>query len=296
MKPFAGVSKPLLAATVKDPSKLRFPLLASPKLDGVRALVIDGEVYSRSFKLIPNLHVQKLFGKPQYNGFDGELIIGSPHAQDVFHKTMSGVMSVDGEPDAKFHVFDDFLFLGVFQQRLESVSKRSRGIGDIFPVGHWSMSSQEDIDTFEQTVLAQGYEGVMLRDPLGHYKEGRSTEKEQILLKVKRFVDAEAVIVGFTEAMHNTNEAQVNELGTKERSHKKEGMVGKNMLGSIKVVTKEGVDFEIGTGFTEAQRIEFWKDRKNLLGKLVKYRSQEIGVKDRPRFPVFHGFRDKIDL
>ena len=68
------------------------------------------------------------------------------------------------------------------------------------------------------------------------------------------------------------------------------------MLGSIKVVTKEGVDFEIGTGFTEAQRIEFWKDRKNLLGKLVKYRSQEIGVKDRPRFPVFHGFRDKIDL
>lgn len=288
--------KPLLAATVKNFEGLRYPLFASPKLDGVRALVIDGIVVSRNLKPIPNLHVQKIFGKSQFNGLDGELIVGSTMDNSTFTNTSSGVMSVDGEPDVKFHVFDDFMYLGVFQTRLDSAIKRTRSCDQVVIVPHVMLSSHADLQEFESVSLANGYEGVMLRDPLGHYKEGRSTEKEGILMKVKRFTDGEAKIVGFNEAMHNTNEAKLNELGTKERSHKKEGLIGKGMLGALMVVTEEGVNFEIGTGFTEAQRIEFWKTRKSLLGKIVKYKSQEVGVKIRPRFPVFHGFRDPIDL
>ena len=288
--------KPLLAATVKNFEGLRYPLMASPKLDGVRALVINGVVVSRSLKPIPNLHVQKLFGKPEFNGLDGELIVGSVMDNSTFTNTTSGVMSIDDEPDVRFHVFDDFMYLGVFQVRLESAIKRTRSCDRIVIVPHVRISSHGDLEEFESASLNNGYEGVMLRDPMGFYKEGRSTEREGILMKVKRFTDGEAKIVGFNEAMHNTNEAKLNELGTKERSHKKEGMVGKNMLGALMVMTEDGVNFEIGTGFTEAQRIEFWKNRKSLLGKIVKYKSQEVGVKVRPRFPVFHGFRDVIDL
>jgi DNA ligase-1 len=36
--------------------------------------------------------------------------------------------------------------------------------------------------------------------------------------------------------------------------------------------------------------------RKKLLGKIVKYKYQEIGVLEKPRFPVFLGFRDKEDM
>jgi DNA ligase-1 len=68
-------------------------------------------------------------------------------------------------------------------------------------------------------------------------------------------------------------------------------------LGSLLVRDlKSKVEFEIGTGFTEQQRVELWLDRMNLRGKLVKYKSQPVGVKDKPRFPVFLGWRDRRDL
>ena len=75
--------KPLLACEV-DIDKVDFPIYVSTKFDGVRALVKDCVVYSRSLKPIRNQHVQRLFGKPEYEGFDGELIVGDIYAKDVF--------------------------------------------------------------------------------------------------------------------------------------------------------------------------------------------------------------------
>ncbi|MGK3946251.1 hypothetical protein ABK046_48855, partial [Streptomyces caeruleatus] len=65
------IFKPLLA-TDYDPDKQRYPCVASPKLDGVRGIVRDGIVYSRSNKPIPNRNVQEKFGRLE--NFDGELI------------------------------------------------------------------------------------------------------------------------------------------------------------------------------------------------------------------------------
>ena len=50
--------------------------------------------------------------------------------------------------------------------------------------------------------------------------------REGYLLKVKRFVDGEALVIGVTEPMHNANEAKTNELGRTARSHKKAGHGG----------------------------------------------------------------------
>ena len=97
--------KPLLSCEVPL-DMVNFPIYVSTKFDGIRALVIDGVVYSRSLKPIRNKHVQQLFGKEEYNGFDGELIVGDIYAKDVFQKTTSGVMSEDGNPDVTFYVFD----------------------------------------------------------------------------------------------------------------------------------------------------------------------------------------------
>jgi DNA ligase-1 len=96
--------KPMLAGKAEDVSKVKFPTLVSPKLDGIRALVIDGVVVSRNLKPIPNRYVQKLFS--MYEGYDGELIVGSVNGPNVFRETTSGVMSEDGTPDVKFMVFD----------------------------------------------------------------------------------------------------------------------------------------------------------------------------------------------
>jgi DNA ligase-1 len=293
--------KPMLAATVKDVGQLKFPLLASPKIDGVRAIVINGMVMSRSLKPIPNMHVQFIFGRSEYNGLDGELVVGPPNAKDVYNKTVSGVMAQEGKPDIHFLVFDDCSVDDSFQNRL--VSARLR-IGDGLSRGSICRSlpqrtvhSHEDVLELETKWLAEGYEGVMLRHPHGPYKHGRSTMREGWLMKLKRFTDGEATVVGFTQAMHNSNDAEVSELGGKVRSSKKAGMVPVEKLGSLVVKdVVSGIEFEIGTGYNDETRVKLWKHRAGLVGNLVKYKHQEVGAVVKPRFPVFIGFRSHIDL
>lgn len=287
--------KPMLAAPAPD--RLVFPALASPKLDGVRCLVLHGVAVGRSLKAIPNKHVQKLFGRPEFEGLDGELIVGDPTAPNAFNVTSSGVMSVDGEPDVKFYVFDDFHETGGFQRRLHTAHRRIKKHQRCVAVPHVPVNDDAELAEFEQKMLGFGYEGVMLRHFSGPYKHGRSTAREGYLLKLKRFEDGEAAIAGFAELMHNGNEAKTNELGQKERSSHKAGKVGMNCLGAITVQDlKTGIEFDIGTGFTQADREKLWAVRKDLVGAVVKYKSQPTGAKDKPRFPVFLGFRDAVDM
>src|SRR3972149_596598 len=105
-----------------------FPMLLSPKLDGIRCLVIDGVAVGRSLKPIPNKYVQLLFGRREFNGLDGELIVDSPIAKEVFQVTSSGVMSIEGQPKVKFYVFDDFSHEAGFAKRLAYLSFWTSGI------------------------------------------------------------------------------------------------------------------------------------------------------------------------
>jgi DNA ligase-1 len=206
-------------------------------------------------------------------------------------------MSVDGEPDVTFHVFDDCHESGGFERRLHTATRRTKGQRAVVAVKHQVVEEEVDLLNYEEDYLEQGYEGVMLRHPDGPYKHGRSTLKESWLLKLKRFSDSEAGVVGFQELMHNANEAKENELGKKERSHHKAGLVGRGVLGAFTVQDlKTGVEFDIGTGFTQADREIYWAMRKDLVGAIVKYKFFPTGSKEKPRFPVFTGFRDKIDL
>lgn len=294
--------KPMLAAATTG-EDLNYPVLASPKLDGIRCLIVDGIAVSRSLKPIPNEHVQRLFGHEMYNGLDGELIVGGMTAKNVFNSTTSGVMSKNGTPDVKFYVFDDLSEPSLpFKQRLiNAVNRISHSKGKYHeyfaPVGHVIIDDHEKLDESENNALRMGYEGLMIRDPMGEYKFGRSTLKQGWLLKLKRFEDSEAEIIGYQQLMHNTNEAKQNELGYQERSSKKEGKEPKPMIGAIKVRDiHTGVEFDIGTGFDRKQRRKLWRGREFLFGKIVKYKFQPTGVKDKPRFPVFLGFRSKEDM
>ncbi len=208
--------KPMLAAPV-DLKILRYPVYASPKLDGIRALIINGVVVGRSLKPIPNKHVQSLFGKSEYEGLDGELIFGPPTAPDVFNKTSSAVMTIEGTLPVKFYTFD---YIGTplfeYSERLKVVQTVENE--HVFPVKHSLCFTEEDLLIIEQRRLDEGYEGLILRSMTGAYKYGRSTAREQGMLKMKRFTDDEAVIIGFEELMHNANEAKINELGHTERS------------------------------------------------------------------------------
>lgn len=297
--------KPLLAASLSDEEipNLPYPMYLSAKLDGIRAIIRDGVVYSRNLKRIPNEYVQLLFGQTKYDGFDGELIVGPSNAKNVYNVTVSGVMSEDGEPDVRFWVFDDATESHsdeLYDHRLNRIQRR---LVNAVPSDRIHLMPQnivhdpETLLRFEHALVSDGYEGVMVRSTTGKYKHGRSTNREQNIFKLKRFSDSEAEIIGFEELFKNMNDQQVNELGNSFRSSHKDNMMAMDTLGALVVRDiKTGVEFNIGSGYTQEVRDQIWANRDAYLGKLAKYKHFEVGVKDKPRFPVFIGMRSEIDV
>ncbi len=286
--------KPMLAAKY-DPDKQRFPALASVKIDGIRCLIKDGQALSRKLKLIPNKFVQAwVYDNPELEGMDGELMIGDMTDDDAFRRTTSGVMSMDGEPDFTFHAFDMWNKSEVsFVQRLGILSRRARHVEDrLMLVPQQVVHNNEEVAAYLASCEKLGHEGIMLREPDSLYKFGRSTPNTQELVKVKSFEDAEAVVIGYEEEMHNANEATVSELGKTKRSSHKANLHGKGTLGALHCrMVGKNVEFSIGTGFNQDQRERYWRNRENLIGEIVKYRYFAGGMKDKPRFPTFVGFR-----
>lgn len=285
--------KPMLSATVEDIRALNYPLLASPKLDGIRAVVLNGQLVSRNLKPIRNAHVYSKFSHISMDGLDGELIDG-PHDSTVFRRTTSAVSRALGTPESvKFWVFDVFMPTATFAERQAYLQDRQWPAG-VKLVPHVWVHHAHELAMYEEKCLYDGYEGVMLRSPTGPYKQGRSTLNEAYLMKLKQFEDAEAEVIGKEERMHNGNTATTNALGHTERSSHKENMVGRGDLGALVVRgingKYAGVEFTVGSGFDDAERANLWP--LDLNGRTIKYKFFPMGSKDKPRFPTFLGFRE----
>lgn len=297
-KPF----KPLLADDFVE-SALRFPGLLSVKLDGIRAINHNGVMMSRSMKPIPNPAIQEKFAG--CTNLDGELIYGDPTSPTCYRDTNSVVMSKSGKSadGVKFYIFDHIEHLNApYRQRLAHTKHAFFGddVGsDVVLLDQHLVENLNELTALETQWLQEGFEGAMFRCPNAPYKQGRSTVREGYILKIKRFVDGEAVIEGFVEQVENTNEKTVNELGHSSRSSHQSGMVGKGTLGAFMVRDIEsGILFSCGTGLglTAELRQQIWNDRDAYLGKTIVYKSFMVGVKDRPRFPIWKGFRSAEDM
>lgn len=127
---------------------------------------------------------------------------------------------------------------------------------------------RERLLKYSRDFVMQGFEGAMLRRATVEVKLKRSRD----LLKVKTFHDDEAELVGLA------------------------GGTGKydGVLGALICKTKDGKQFEIGSGFTDDQRRTYWRNRAEL-PKLVSFKYQELTDDGKPRFPVFKGFRHEAD-
>jgi len=162
---------------------------------------------------------------------------------------------------------------------------------------HFQIMSAAHLTEFLEEYLPADAEGAVTRDPRGAYKFGRATEKQQWMLKIKPFMDAEAVVIGVEELMHNENEAETSQLGLQKRSSHKDGKVPSGKLGALicrrydMFGTYSKDYFKIGTGFDDATRRLLWAQRDELFGRIVKYKSMQHGWLGAPRHPVFLGFR-----
>lgn len=317
----SDILKPILAGTVHeaDFDRLEWPMLASPKIDGIRCIVhpLLGPV-TRSFKPVANAHIRlTLANVVSRMSLDGELVgIDANGKLEDFNTTQSKVMTHGGQPTFVYRVFDCFVTAGEpFEMRYCDMLEAVKSIGSplVEPIYHELVHSDEAFREYASACTEAGYEGAMLRHLQGHYKEGRSTLRQQYLLKYKEWIDAEGIVVGFEERMHNANEDIKDNFGHAKRSSHKENMVPMGTLGALILDTAWG-ELRVGSGLDDAQRQDIWdrnivkvlKDGETSIdeyelvvegvqpdmGRKVTFKYQAFGMKDKPRFPIFRHFRE----
>jgi len=289
--------KPMLAATLEDPSKLKFPVLVSPKLDGLRCIIRGGRAVSRNLKPFRNAWVQGIIGISSLEGLDGELIVGEPNVGHVLNRTQSGIMSTEGEPDFKFHIFDNVEVNHLsFMQRHATLRGFYHSHIEVVP--HVTVHSSKELLEYEQKTLLHGYEGVMIRGINAPYKYGRATSSEHSLFKFKRFRDGEAIVTGIEEGTINENAAERDALGQSKRSSHTANLKPAGRVGTIlgtDLISGEYLNISPGR-MTHDMRQFYFEHPAKLIGSIIKYKSFDYGSLDAPRFTTYQAHRDLEDM
>lgn len=301
--------KPMLAAETEDYdwSKLQYPIYTSPKLDGIRCVTHPtlGPV-SRSLKPIPNTHIRTFLANPALKWLDGEICVGPASDPLVFNRSQSGVMSQGGTPDFTYHVFDNFeaaqmCNFGIRYQDArwvvdEAVNHDPTISEHVKLLPQKLIGDYDELLAAEEEAIALGFEGLIIRSPSGKYKFNRSTQREQGMLKLKRFADAEARIIGYEPLMRNENEAFLDERGYQKRGYSKDGKVADDTrIGKFHAIVLTGpfkdVSFSIGSGLNDTDRLQFRASIDSLIGQTFSFKYQAHGSKDAPRTPIWKGLR-----
>lgn len=299
----SAIPRPMLACAIEEPQfkYLRFPLIASPKIDGYRAISFHGAAISRSGKQHPCRAIQAAFETLAKFpvGLDGELTIPGMD----FNTAGGFLRRADYTGAFRFSIFDIAGALGnlPFANRLEIL----KGLAEDLPPWAKILRQEwiENIDqllAFEAECLELGYEGICLRLPSASYKHGRGTFRDQTLMKLKRFSTAEAKILRVVPRMENLNPLERSPLGYAERSSNAENLVPTDILGAFEVVGINGiykdVPFSIGTflGLDETDKRRLLREPP--IGKICSYKFFQHDAKDAPRHPVFIGFRPDFDM
>lgn len=295
---------PMLAGAPKNDEQwasITYPKLLSAKLDGFRVLIKAQGAVTRKLLPLANVYTRNYLSRPSLIGLDGECLVadenGSISDPLIYNRTQSQLASFNGEPNFIFMVFDCFNNPDApYSERLAEAARIIEAKNDprIKLVQHDFYYDLESVKAKALDLIKEGYEGAMLRDPNGRYKHGRSTVKEQGLLKVKAFfmeanvAEEEAEIVGYEELESNRNLPETNLLGRSKRSSHKDNMIPLGTMGALVCRSPNYPEtFKIGSGFTESQRQAFWEQREEYIGKQVTFKHQAEGALDKPRFPVF---------
>jgi DNA ligase-1 len=281
-----------------DIATLKYPLLASYKLDGIRCIFKDGQMYSRALKQFPNVQLKKRFehlskiSKIHNVILDGELL-----AKSLTFNELSGLTrQLDKElpNDLYFYCFDcikDENFNSNFKTRIDNIQIYFEE-EYVKLVKQWSIFKSEEIESLYENALAWGCDGLILRDPNGRYKFGRGTIKEGLIYKMKPFQTFDAKIIGIIQAteVREGAEKKINELGRSVTSKKKDDRVLIEKAAAF-LVMYGSKELKVTIAMTDEEKEEVWKNKKKYLGREIEYKGMLVGSKDLPRHPVFLRFR-----
>jgi len=254
-------------------------VLVEPKLDGIRciAMVRNGNVMmlGRSGKEIDNFRStigRELLTLPD-GCYDGELVGSNFQSlmEQAYRKEAARTDNV------QFHLFD-YLTLQEWDERqhVQTTSSRRSVLELTFGerssleflrlVPQLRMSAEDsDIRSAHDEFVADGFEGVMVKNPDAGYTFGRSYD----VMKLKAFHDVDLVIVALVEG-----------------TGKHEGRMG------AVAVRHNGLDVQVGSGFTDELRKAMWSEPASYVGRTIEVQYQEETKDGSLRFPTFVRFRD----
>jgi DNA ligase-1 len=256
-----------------------FPCFVQPKLDGLRCVVylVDGlPVYqSRTGGIFTVLHhldssVVEILSRNPTLVLDGEL-----YTQQIPFEELAGIIKKKTltETDKQkilhiqYHVYDLVIPKLPFRERLLHMQQTISSTNlFVVPVSTYLANSVADFREKFGEYVAQGYEGIMLRNTEGLYQENyRSND----LMKYKEFFEAEYPIVDYKEA-----------------TGRDEGTV------IWECETPEGRRFSVRPRGTQEARREWFCKAESLMGKQLTVIYQELSEMGVPRFPVGKAIRD----
>jgi DNA ligase-1 len=303
------------------PKKIKFPVWAQPKIDGLRALNMDGTLTARTMKKHRNYHTTAFFSKPEYIGFDGELAAELETHPDLCRITSSACGSAEGEPFVLWHVFDfvteETRYWPYSKRyshlRMELNKRQNQGLcGHLRLLPITVCNNQEELDAAHAKHMEQGYEGTCFYGPDVTHKEGKSSPTHNGVLRIKDFIDAEAIVLDFEEGDTNNNEAQTNELGRTFRSSHKanktpNGMIGRLLCKSLVdvfdlhddklLLIPKDSEFIVSPGkMSHKDRLDFFANPEKILQKIIKHKFFPKGIKDKPRFSNYQCIRSSEDM
>ncbi|ANW22789.1 DNA ligase [Vibrio coralliilyticus] len=225
----------------------------SEKLDGIRAIWDGCQLTTRNGKVI---HAPDWFIKPLPSyAVEGELWAG----RGKFHIVQQTVLDkVPVEPSWKqidFMLFDMPQAAGDYQKRYYNIRYLVDSIDapHIKLVEHTPIRSEQELFHYLDNVSEQKGEGLMLRKVTSRYQAGRSSD----LLKMKKHQDAEGLVVGY-------------KVGKGKYS---------GQMGALLIQLDSGIEFYIGSGFTDEQRRQPPK-----LGSMITFRYNGYTQNGIPKF------------
>ena len=278
------VPLPMLAHDYNKRGKsMTFPCYVQRKLDGVRCVAIPSRgLYSRNGKQFPHLthirgDVDRLGRVAMLPGvmFDGELYSDELSFQEIVGLVKKETLRADDEAKMKkiyLYIYDCIVLSQpalTYKDRYESLqSAFSTPVA--FPnlrlLSTATCASEDEMKRLHADYVAEGYEGIMLRQMNGMYKVGHRSPELQ---KYKEFDDAEYPVIGF-----------------KQGDGEEKGCV------IWQCRTPAGLEFAVRPRGTRADRIELFANGAAYIGKMLTVRYQELTTDGVPRFPVGISFRD----
>jgi len=284
-----SVPSPMLAHDYNKRGKsIQFPCYVQRKYDGTRCVGIPLKgLFSRNRKAYPHLqHIQKeLNTLSPHIILDGELYSDTLTFQEIVGLVKRETLKPGDEEKQKqiqFHVYDIINNLP-YEMRMKSLqllfTSAPVGTRGSAPDGAFQENkfkhlvlvqtdicqSEDHMKELHAKYVAEGYEGIMLRNKNGPYKCVRSSD----LQKYKEFFDNEYEVVDFKEG---------------------EGQEAGCVLWVCQ--TKEGKVFHCRPRGTREDRIQLFQEGKKYVGKQLTVRYQELTNDGIPRFPVGIAFRD----